>query len=439
MKKVKFLSLLLTVALSTSVLMGCGKKDTAGTEPKKGTETAEAKKVKITFLNSKGEIQAQLEEAAKTFTSENPNITVDVITATAGQSPFEKVSAMYASGNAPTLSMLDPADIPKFKDKFIDVSGEKWVKDALPGALDPAKVDGKLYGFPLAIEGYGLIYNKAILDKASVDPTTIKTTKDLEDAFKKVQSAGVAPVIVSPMDWSLGAHFFTIAYMDQSKEAGAADKFVEDIKAGKVDLNTNKLFNGLIDTFDVLKNYNLDKASPLAGAYEKGPEAIGSGEVGFWFMGNWAWPQIKDFDTADEQYGFIPVPVSNNAEDFGNSQIYGGPSKFIGIDKENNDADQQAAGKKFLEWLIYSEKGQDILVNKASVVPAFANIKLEIKDPLGRSIKEYMEKGLVVPSIATLPGDHWAKVGASMQKYLSNAADRATLAKEIVEYWKNVK
>ena len=30
-----------------------------------------------------------------------------------------------------------------------------------------------------------LIYNKVVLDKAKVDPTTIKTTKDLEAAFAK--------------------------------------------------------------------------------------------------------------------------------------------------------------------------------------------------------------------------------------------------------------
>lgn len=436
MRRLKLLSLVLSATLATGVLAGCASKDNQSAG---NNQAGSSKEVKITFLNSKGEIQTQLEEAAKTFAKENPGITVDVVPAAAGQSPFEKLSSMYASGNAPAIAMIDPSDVSKFKDKFLDLSSEKWVKDALPGTLDPAKIDGKVMGFPLAIEGYGMMYNKAVLDKAGVDPSKIKTTKDLEEAFKKVQASGTGALILSPMDWSLGAHFFTIAYMTQSKEAGAADKFTQDLKAGKVDLINNKVFNGLMDTFDVMKKYNIDKASPLAGTYEKGPEAIGKGQVGFWFMGNWAWPQIKDFDTANGQYGFIPVPLSNNAEDFGNSQIYGGPSKFMCVDKVNNNEEQQAAAKKFLEWLIYSNSGQDILVNKASVVPAFANIKLEIKDPLGKSLKEYLEKNQVIPSIATLPGDHWAQVGASMQKYLADKADRATLATEVENYWKNVK
>ena len=246
-------------------------------------------------------------------------------------------------------------------------------------------------------------------------------------------------MVLSPMDWSLGAHFFPMVYMDQSKEVGAADKFTQDIKAGKVDLNSNAVFNGIMTTFDLLKANNIDKGSPLAGTYEKATEILGKGQAAFWFMGNWAWPQIKEFDEAKGQYGFIPVPVSNNADDYGNSQIYAGPSKFIGIDSKNNDADQQAAAKKFLEWMVYNDAGQDFLVNKASLVPAFTNIKLEITDPLGKSVKQYVQDKKVIPTITTLPGDHWAQVGGSMQKYLDGKSDKAALATDIQNYWKNVK
>ena len=435
MKKSKLLSILTTVVLTVSLLVGCGSSGGGST----GSKESSGKAVKISILNTKGEIATQLEDATKAFTKENPDITVDVIQAAAGESPFQKVSSMYAAGNAPSLSMLDPNDIPKFADKFADLSSEKWVKDASEGALDAGKIDGKVMGFPLAIEGYGLIYNKAVLDKASVDPASIKTTKDLEAAFQKIQGIGVSPMVLTPVDWSLGGHYAAMVYDDQSKDAGAADKFTQDLKAGKVDLNSNAVFNGLMTTFDLLKANNIDKASPLAGTFEKATEYIGTGKAAFWFMGNWAWPQIKDFAEADGQYGFIPVPVSNNAADYGNSQIYAGASKFIGIDTKNNDADQQAAAKKFLEWLIYSDNGQDFLVNKANLIPAFSNIKLEITDPLGKSIKKYMDDKKVIPTITTLPGDHWAQVGGSMQKYLDGKSDKAALATDIQNYWKNVK
>lgn len=438
MKRRKILSLLITIALATSLLAGCGTK--ANTEDTAAAPTtATDKAVKITMLNTKGEILTQLEDAAKAFTAENPNITVEIIPVAAGASPFQKISTMYAAGNAPTLAMLDPNDIPKVADKFADLSAEKWVADASAGTLDAGSVDGKVMSFPLAIEGYGLVYNKVVLDKAGVDPTTIKTTKDLEAAFAKIQASGVTPMALSPMDWSLGAHYLPSVYLAQSKEAGSAEKFIGELKTGKTDLNTNTVFNGLMTTFDLLKANNIDKKSPLAGVYEKAAEHIGKGEVGFWFMGNWAWPDIKKFDTADGQYGFIPVPISNNAADYGNSQIYAGSAKYIGVDIKNNDADQQAAGKKFLDWLVYSDAGQDALVNKCSLVPAFSNIKLEIKDPLGKSVKQYLTDKKTIPTITTLPGDHWAKLGASMQKYLAGKSDKKALATEIQNYWKSIK
>jgi raffinose/stachyose/melibiose transport system substrate-binding protein len=430
----RLLGLVLTLMLVISSFTGCSKATKENSQAQK--------EVKITVLNSKGEIQTQLEEMAKAFMAENPGITVDVIPAPAGQSPFEKVTSMYASGNAPTIAMLDPGDVAKFKDKLLDLSNEKWVNDAVERSLDIVKIDGKVIGFPFAVEGYGLIYNKAVLDKAfggNFDPNSINTQKALEEMFKKIEASGTGAIIVSPMDWSLAGHFLPMSYAMQSSNSDEVNKFLEDLKAGKIDLLKNNAWAGLISTFDIMKKYNIDKKSPLSGTYERGPEVLGTGQAGIWFMGNWAWPQIKEFDTANGQYGFLPVPISNDQNTYGNSQIPVGVTKYFVVDKEQNSQDQQDAAKKFLDWIVYSSTGQDHLVNKANVIPAFKNITLEPQDPLAKSIKEYMMSGKTLQFMVNLPPDHWSVNGATMQKYLDNKIDKATLAKEIQNYWKNVK
>ncbi|WP_424766620.1 ABC transporter substrate-binding protein [Paenibacillus sp. sgz302251] len=432
MKTWKWMQALVLSLIVVMVVTACGNSE----------ESGDSSEVKISLLNSKGEIQLQLEEAAKAFKEDNPNITLEIIPVPAGQSPFERASALYASGNPATITMLDTGDVEKFKDRILDLSEEKWMADAVDRSTSLTTFDDKNYAFPLAIEGYGFIYNKAVVDAAvggSFDPATINTTQALEELFTKIEASGKSALIVSPMDWSLGAHYLPLAYAGQSADTEAVSKFVDDLKAGTVDLSSNTVFNGLIDTFDVMAKFNIDKASPLSGTYERGPEVLGKGEVGIWFQGNWAWPQISGFDTADGQYGFLPVPISNNADDFGNTQISSAVSKRLVLDKEQNTPEQQAAAKQFLEWMVYSEKGQDFLVNKANIIPAFKNITLEAQDPLARSISEYIANGKTQDSMSTLPADHWAKVGASMQKYLAGAADRALLATEIQEYWKTVK
>ncbi|MGC5776015.1 ABC transporter substrate-binding protein [Paenibacillus pabuli] len=432
--KLSLLSLAMVV-----ILTACG-----GAKSGTGTEasTTSGDQVKITFLNSKSEINSQLEQAARDFQTENPDISLEIIPVGSGQSPFEKASALYASGNPTTMMMLDTGDVEKFKDRVLDLTSEKWMKDAVENSTTATTFDGKNYAFPFSIEGYGFIYNQQVLDQAvggTFDPKSVQTTDQLEDLFKKITATGKSPLIISPMDWSLGAHYLALAYGGQSPDRTKVDQFITDLKAGTADLASNAVFNGLMDTFDLMKTYNIDKASPLSGTYERGPEVLGKGEVGIWFQGNWAWPQIHSFDTANGQYGFLPVPVSNNSEDFGNTQISAAVSKRILIDKEKSTPAQQEAAKKFLDWMVYQDKGQDFLVNQASVIPAFSNITLEPADPLGKSIGEYIKAGKIEESMSTLPADHWSKLGASMQKYLADVIDRQGLAQEIQAYWTNVK
>ncbi|MBT2288170.1 carbohydrate ABC transporter substrate-binding protein [Paenibacillus albidus] len=437
-KRVKGTGLLMLMLAFIVVLSACGSSNGNSKE----NSASDSAGVKITLLNSKGEIQTQLEDAAKAFHEDNPDITLEIQAVPNGGSPFERASTLYASGNPPTMIMLDTGDVEKFKDRVLDLSGEKWNADTVANATDLTTFDGKNYAFPLAVEGYGFIYNKAVLDKAvggTFDPAAINTTDSLEKLFQQIEASGSKALVISPMDWSLGAHYLPLAYAGQNKDMAEVNKFVDGLRAGTVQLGDNAVFNGLMNTFDVMMKYNIDQASPLAGVYERGPELLGKGEVGIWFMGNWAWPQISSFDTANGAYGFLPVPVSNNPTDYGNQEISSAVSKRIVIDKEKSTPEQQAAAKKFLEWIVYQDKGQDFLVNKASIIPAFKNITLPAADPLGKSLQDYIARDRSEQSMSVLPADHWSILGASMQKYLSKSGDRALLVKEIEEYWKTAK
>ena len=352
------------------------------------------------------------------------------------QSPFEKVSTLYAAGTPATLNMLDAGDIVKFKDHAADLSNEKWVADM----AQPNQIDGKTLAFPFSVEGYGLIYNKAVLDKAvggTFDLKTINTTASLEELFKKIQASGPAPLIIGSMDWSLGNHFLPIAYAAQP--GGDVPKFLEGLKAGTVDMSSNGQFNGLMDTFDMMKKYNKDSKSPLTVTYEMSAAAVAKGEAGITFNGNWMMPEIEKSNATGE-FGFLPVPISNNASDKANSSIAIGATKQVFIDKDKSTEAQQAAAKKFLEWIVYDPAGQDFLVTKAGVIPGFKNITLEPTNSLSKAVKDYNNAGNSIAFAGNyVPGDHWKVLGASMQKYLVDKQDRAALANDIQNYWKNVK
>ena len=401
-----------------------------------------AQDVEITLLNSKGEIQTQLEEIAAYYSSITDGVSVEVISAPVGQSPFERAVALYASGNAPALLMLDAGDVLLFQDRALALNEEKWVADVIDNSLDMATAeDGSILGFPVTVEGYGFIYNKPVLDNAvggAFDPTTINTLDSLRELFDAIENSGKDALVISPEDWSLGAHFFALAYSTQSSDFNTINEFMDGLKAGTVSLADNIAVNGLMDAFDLMKEYNYDHLDPLASTYDRGTEFIGEGEVGFWFMGNWAWPEISDFDTTDGQFGFLPVPISNDPADLGNSHIPVGVTKYFVLDGEQNSATQQQAAKDFLNWLVYDAEGQKRFVVDANIIPAFSNITISPPDPLSASLLGYVREGKTMNFVLNLPPDHWAQVGAAMQKYLSDFSDRAEFFQEVEAYWQGL-
>ncbi|MCM3633317.1 ABC transporter substrate-binding protein [Paenibacillus camelliae] len=440
MKKLSSLMLVLILALVVSACGGNNANNASnaneGTNASTNTGSdSDAKEVKITILNSKSEIHTQMTNAAETFSKAHPNIKVEVISTNQDQSPVEKASALYASGTPATLAMLDAGDIEKFADKALDLSGEKWVAEL----AQPNEINGKTLAFPFAVEGYGLIYNKEVLDEVAggaFDPATINTTSALEELLQKIEAAGKTPLYIGSMDWSLGNHFLAIAYAAQPDTD--VKGFLEQLKGGSADLVNNATYQGLLDTFDVLKKYNGGKNDPMAVNYEQSTAAVATGSAAITFNGNWLITELLKSNPEGE-YGFIPVPVSNDPTTKANSAVAIGATKQMFIDNEKSTEEQQAAAKQFLNWLVYEDAGQQFLVNEANVIPAFKNITLELNGSLAVAINEYNLAGNSIEFAGNfVPGDHWKVLGASMQKYLADVTDRNGLAAEIEDYWKSV-
>ena len=160
------------------------------------------------------------------------------------------------------------------------------------------------------------------------------------------------------------------------------------------------------------------------------------GKTAFWFNGNWAWTNLEDAGAKeDDEYGFLPYFMNNDPDDFVNAQIQGSPSKQVMIDGEVVSDQERAAAKEFLNWIVYSEIGQQMLVKTCNLIPPFQNNPYEPADPLSRDIYERVQAGEAFNASAIVPNDHWSVLGAAMQKYLAERCDREELKETIQEYW----
>ena len=391
----------------------------------------------ITLLNSKAEIQVALEEMGKAF-EEKSGIHVEVMPVTDGDSPYTKVVSLYNSGNPPTLSILDTTDVIALaEEKAADLTNESWTKEAEEYLTE---VNGKVYSFPLCIEGRGLIYNKAVIDEAlgeEFDPSSIKTLDDFVELLDKLVDAGIEkPVSLAKEDWSLGAHHLQYIYETYDGTSKGAQEVIEAIKNDKLNLETYDRLSEFLDMFDVLKKYNVAKADPLGADYDEMAIDLADGKTAFWFNGNWAWPNLEEAGAEKEdEYGFLPYFLNNDESDFVNQQIQGSPSKQIMMDGQMASEKEQAAAKEFLNWIVYSEIGQQMLVKTCNVIPPFHNNPYEPADPLSRNIYERVQNGEAFNASAIVPNDHWSVLGAAMQKYLAGRCDREELIQMIEDYW----
>lgn len=391
----------------------------------------------ITLLNSKAEIQVALGEMGAAF-EEKSGVHVEVMPVTDGDSPYTKVVSLYNSGSAPTLSILDTTDVIALaEEKAADLTNENWTKEAENYLTE---VNGKVYSFPLCIEGRGLIYNKAVIEDAlgeEFDPDSITTLDEFEDLLDRLVEGGIEkPVSLAKEDWSLGAHHLQYIYETYDGTSEGAQEVIEDIKAGSVDLENYDRLSDFLDMFDVLKKYNVAKADPLGADYDEMAIDLVDGKTALWFNGNWAWPNLEEAGADKEDaYGFLPYFMNNDPDDFVNQQIQGSPSKQIMLDGQQASEKEQAAAKEFLNWIVYSEIGQQMLVKTCSIIPPFTNNPYEPSDPLSRDIYEKVHEEKAFNASAIVPNDHWSILGAAMQKYLAGRSDREELTKSIQEYW----
>lgn len=423
----------LFVSVLVLVLVGCGgQKETAD---EGGTGDSGDSQVKIVITNGKGEISEQFNEAAKTFMVAYPDIEVEVHSKAVGDTlnPYDKLTA---SGVTVTIAMFEPYEaMTKYKDIALDLSDEKWNEETSDALTDE---EGRVIGFPFAIEGMGLVYNEDVVKNAvgdDFDPFAINTRDRLIELLDKIKESGIEhPVAYQTEAWSVGNHYSSLFLNQEGDPAAMLDKLAN----GSIKLIENEVWNGYYDTLDLLisEEYNAYGERPLGQYYDSAHVAVGNGESAILFNGNWAFDSLQALEGTN--FGFMPVPVDNNPDNPLNNKIAVGPTQVLFINK-NATPEEQEAAKTFLNWLVYEEAGQDFLVNKAQIISAFKNNPYTVTNPLGVAISEAIANGQTMPfSTNYINAGEWSTiVGPEVQKYIAGEITREDLAAFFEDYFKN--
>lgn len=426
----RFLAAVLAIGLSVGALAGCSKAPS--------TSTNSDEKVKFTWLINKVEVKNELEQLAQKYMDTHKN--VEIVTEVAGGSvePYAtRLKAKLGSNDMPALFVIEgPQDIETFDSYIADLSNSKLADMAQKGILDPVTYDGKVRALPMSVEGYGLIYNKEMFNKAGVDPSKITSYEELENAVKVLDSKkaelGIDAVFSLPAKetWIVGSHMLTAflngefktpidAYNAKTVEFKYADAFKKFL-----DLQIKYSVHPQGDSKNLV---NVTYADQL----EKG---FALGKVAMIHNGSWVAPVISNVApemVEGDKIGFLPIPITGYRED----SIAIGGTPYITLNAKLDEKVQKEA-MNFLEWIYTSPEGQEFVVNTLKFVPPYSGFeKFEITDPLAKEVIKYMEggKNISYMFLGTPPG--WKNyAGEKVQEYVQGKSwDQCV--KELKDKW----
>ncbi|RRJ62608.1 ABC transporter substrate-binding protein [Paenibacillus oralis] len=454
MKVGKLWSLVLALTLFAGLAAGCGGGSGQAGDGGGGNS---GKAGEIYFLNFKPEIAAIYEKIAKDYEAET-GVKVKVVTAAAGT--YETtLKSEIAKSDAPTIFQINgPVGYQNWKDYSLDLKDTKLYSYLSDQSLAVTS-DGGVYGIPYVVEGYGIIYNNAIMQKyfalpdkavsiASMDEVknfdTLKAV--VEDMTAKADKFGIKGVfsstsLASGEQWRWQTHLANYPFYYEFKEDTAFDNpILAGMSKTEVEFKYNPNFKNL---FDLYINNSVTKPALLGSKSVTDSMAeFALGQSAMVQNGNWAWAQINEVDgnvVKAEDIKFLPIYTGMSGEESQGLAI--GTENYLAINSKVSPEKQQAS-IAFLEWLFSSDKGKAYVTNELGFIAPFNTFNEGEKpaDPLAKEVSDWMNKDGItsVPwAFAAFPSEEFKNVfGDALLQYAQGNKTWDDVVTTVKDSWK---
>lgn len=243
------------------------------------------------------------------------------------------------------IMMIPAIDASELSNYFMPYGTVDQMKGAIRFATDK-QYDGICYGVPSTGNAQGVLYNKAVFEKAGI--TTLPKTPEefINDLTLIKEKTDAIPLYTNyAAGWTMGAWDAYIAgtatgdatYMNQ-KLAHTANPFA-DPGDGSHAYNVYKV---LYDA--VAKGLIEDDYSTTDWEGSKG--MLNRGEIGTMVLGSWAYSQMQAAGDKPEDIGYMSFPITVNGKQYATA----GPDYAFGINKDASDENRMAS-LLFVKWM----------------------------------------------------------------------------------------
>ena len=434
----------LTAAVLLFTVSACGKKSETDMNNAKADNT-------VYFLNFKPEIADIYKEIAKKYEAEK-GVKVKVVTA-ASNTYETTLKSEIAKSDAPTIFQINgPVGYQSWAKYCKDLKLYDYLSDK---SLAIKNGDG-VFGIPYVVEGYGIIYNNAIMEKyfalkdkavsisKAEEITSFKLLKEVaEDMTKHKKELGIDGVFASTSmsggeQWRWTTHLLNMPVYYEMKDKSDDSAITAAYNAKTIDFKYSDNFRNIFDLY--INNSTTEKGLLSGKSVENSMSEFALGKAAMVQNGNWAWEQISKVSgntVKADDIKYLPIYIGVDGEEKQGLCI--GTENYLAINK-NASEEKQKASVEFLEWLFSSDTGKDYIVNKLKFISPFNTFEDNEKpdDPLAKEILKWMErdKTTVEWVFSSFPGlDFKDSVGSALLEYVQGSKTWDDVKKTTVDSW----
>ena len=435
----KFIKVAAAVAMAASsafMLASCGGK----------------KQLTVRYLNFKPEVAGVYQELADEYEKETG---VKVIVETAANNAYEStLMSKMSTKEAPTLFQINgPRGYANWKSYCADLSNTEIYKHLSDKSL--AITSGKgVYGVPYVVEGYGIIYNKALTDKyfalssKAVPYSSMEEVNNFaklkavaDDMQKNAKVLGIDGVFASKSlkageDWRWQTHLanLPVYYEFKNNNIDLASDATKKIK-----FQYGKEFQNILDLY--LNDSTVDRKAVGTKTVTDSMSEFALEKCVMVQNGNWAWGQVAGVSgnkVLPENVKYLPIYTGVEGEESQGLCI--GTENFYCINAKAS-AEEQKATADFIYWLYSSDFGKNYVTNKLGFIAPFDTFSDSERptDPLAVEISKWMSKpGItsVAWNFTLFPSQTFKdNFGASLLRYAQGSKSWDDVAADVVSTW----
>jgi raffinose/stachyose/melibiose transport system substrate-binding protein len=354
----------------------------------------------VYFLNFKPEVADVYAKIADEYKAET-GVTLKVVTAASGT--YEAtLKSEIAKSDPPVLFQINgPIGYQNWKDYTADLKDTELYKHLSDPNLAVKDGDG-VFGVPYAVEGYGIIYNNAIMTKYFALPGAKATSMDavnnfatlkavVEDMTAQKAQLGIKGVFSSTSlktgeDWRWQTHLMNIPVFYEWR-----DNKIDLASAGANNFKFQYSQN-FKNIFDLYINNSTTLPGLLGSkSVDDSMAEFALGQSAMVQNGNWAWDQISGVQgntVKPEDVKFLPIYTGMPGEE--KQSIAVGTENFFSINKQASPEKQKLA-EDFVWWLFSSPKGKAFVVNDLKLIAPFDTFADNEKptNPLAKEVLRY--------------------------------------------------